>query len=601
MDLQGRKQQGASAIDTAAELLRAGKILAIKGIGGYQLVCDATRADTVRLLRERKHRPDKPFALMVANIASLEHWVHSTPADLERLASAAAPVVLMPARDPARLTAIAPGLDQLGLMLPSSPLHILLFHAALGKPDGNRWLEQPQSLLWVATSANLTGAPLIIDDEAAQAQLLGPVADAVLSHNRPILQRCDDSVWQGGEQPQIIRRARGFAPASQPLGFTARPTLALGAALKNTLCLAHGQSAFVSQHIGDLQHPECRAALEHTAKHLMNTFAVRPEQVACDAHPDTPGFHFAEQLARQWAVPLLRIQHHHAHIAAVLAEHGFSPELAHPVIGIALDGFGYGSDGTAWGGELFLFKGGSVRRIGHLRPLRLPGGDMAAREPWRMALSALHETGQQAAMARFREQPGYAIVRQMLDKNSHCPVSTSGGRWFDAVSALLGGPTSQSYEGQAAMVLETMARQYSGDQPQGHTPAFAIEQGVLDLRPALEDTLDAGDSALAALRWHQNLTAAVACWATQAAEQRGAGHIVFSGGCLSNQLLRRGLLQAFSKYSAPLLLPVAMPANDGGISLGQVWMAHFGNQTQCHQKSTTNESSDHVSCHTRSS
>ncbi|HSD53259.1 MAG TPA: carbamoyltransferase HypF, partial [Burkholderiales bacterium] len=382
LDRAGARVDGDDPIAAVVARLARGDILAIKGLGGYHLACDARDAGAVTRLRGRKHREEKPFAVMVANVASLASFAAVDGAARTLLASRERPIVLLRKSPDADrlLPGVAPGLAWLGAMLPYTPLQYLLFHEAAGRPRGTAWLAAPQPLALVMTSANPGGEPLVTDEQEALRRLAG-VADAFLVHDRAIVVRCDDSVVRNeSAAPAFIRRARGFTPAAIKLAAHGPSILATGAFLKNAVCVTRGDEAFLSQHIGDLDNAPTCLALEEAATHLMNVLDVVPEAVAHDLHPDFHSTAFATAFARAHGIRAHGVQHHHAHIAAVAAEHGVDA----PVLGLALDGIGLGNDGSAWGGELLRVRGAAMSRVGHLRTLRLPGGDRAAREPWRM-------------------------------------------------------------------------------------------------------------------------------------------------------------------------------------------------------------------------
>ena len=470
--------------DPIAEVLarlRRGEILAIKGLGGFHLACDATDSQAVARLRARKQREEKPFALMFANGVSAARWAHCGADEQGLLASGERPIVLLRKRagTDGAFPAVAPCIAWLGAMLPYTPLQYLLFHEAAGRPAGLAWLDAPQSLALVMTSANPNGEPLVRDNGEALARLAG-IADAFLLHDRDIVVRCDDSVVRGEESGmQFVRRARGYTPRAIRLSRGGPAVLALGGWFKNTVCLTRGEEAFVSQHVGDLDNAATCAFLDETVTHLERILDVQPELIAHDLHPDFHSSRLAAELAARRGVPALAVQHHHAHIAAVLAEHGHDA----PALGLALDGVGLGSNGQAWGGELLCIDGVRCQRLGHLRELHLPGGDRAAREPWRMAAAALHALGKGGDITRrFAHQPAAPTVATMLERDLHCPPTSSMGRWFDAAAGLLGVREVMAFEGQAAMLLEGLAEKHGEIAPD--LDAFVLgAAGTLDLLP----------------------------------------------------------------------------------------------------------------------
>ncbi|HTY99337.1 MAG TPA: carbamoyltransferase HypF, partial [Rhodocyclaceae bacterium] len=434
VDADGMAMAG-DPIAGALALLRAGRIVAVKGLGGFHLASDARNGAAVAALRRRKQREEKPFAVMVANRSSLAGLAQVGDAEASLLESPERPVVLLPksAGVDAVLAGVAPGLAWLGAMLPYTPVQWLLFHEAAGRPAGTAWLEEAQDLCLVMTSANPGGEPLVIGNEEARRRLAG-IADAYLMHDRDIVVRCDDSVLRlAGDSPQFIRRARGYTPRAIKLPESGPSVLALGGWYKNTVCVTRGNEAFVSQHIGDLDNAAGCGFLEETVDHLLGILEVQPAAVTCDLHPDFHSSRYAAAFAARRGLPLVSVQHHQAHGAAVLAEHGHRG----PALVLALDGVGLGSDGGAWGGELLRVDGAAYERLGHLSPLLLPGGDRAAREPWRMAAAALHRLGRDEDIGRrFADQPGADTVATMLAKGVNCPPTSSAGRLFDAAAGL---------------------------------------------------------------------------------------------------------------------------------------------------------------------
>ena len=578
LDAQGRSltAPGADAIAATLALLRVGRIVAVKGLGGFHLACDARNAQAVALLRQRKHREEKPFAVMAANMASATAWVQAGAAAQALLTSPERPVVLLPMQ-PGRgeaLTGVAPGLNALGMMLPCTPIQFLLFHEAAGRPIGTAWLQESQDLLLVMTSANPSGEPLVKDNAQALQRLQG-IADAWLLHDRDIVARCDDSVLRlnAAGAPQFIRRARGYTPRPIKLPSAGPSVLATGAWLKNTLCITRGDEAFLSPHIGDLDNAATCDALVEMAEHLCAVLDVQPQAVAHDLHPDFFSTRHAVALAEARGLPAFAVQHHHAHIAAIAAEHGVCDAL----LGLALDGIGLGSDQGAWGGELLLVDGAKFKRLGHLAPIALPGGDVAAREPWRMAAAALHGLQRGAQIeARFHHLgPAADAVAQMLARGLRCPPTTSMGRWFDAAAGLLRVRDFAAYEGQAPMLLEALA----AAAPTPHSADGWVElvplrsDGTLDPYPLLARLADEPDAAAGAALFHHALAAGLARWVAGAAQSTGLRTIALGGGCFLNALLTALLVPQLMAQGLRVLQARQAPPSDGGIALGQAWVA----------------------------
>ncbi|MBI4757250.1 MAG: carbamoyltransferase HypF [Betaproteobacteria bacterium] len=577
LDAEGRRVPTGDPLAEVMLHLLCGEIVAVKGLGGFHLMCDARDGRAVERLRARKAREQKPFAVMVANVASARRWARLSPAEEAMLAGRERPIVLARSRPSVarELCGVAPGLEQIGVMLPYAPLHVLLFHEHAGRPRGTAWLDRSQELALVCTSANPGGEPLVIGNDEALRRLSG-IADAFLIHDRDVLVRCDDSVVrvvQGcATHPattQFVRRGRGYTPAAIPLGGDGPVVLAFGAHLKNALCLARGSEAFLSQHVGDLDNAATCRALDEVAEHLQRVLAVRPDLVAHDLHPDFHSSRAAAELARRLGIPAVAVQHHHAHVAAVVAEHHHDG----PVLGVALDGYGLGSDGGAWGGELLLVDGAASTRIGSLRPLLLPGGDRAAREPWRMAAAALHALGREGEIVpRFRSQAAASTVAGMLGRHLNSPPTTSLGRWFDAAAGLLGVSAVMDYEGQAAMQLEGLAHTYG--------PALQLAGGwqlgdghELNLLPLLAAMAGERDAQRGAAVFHATLCAALEEWILRAAGDTGLDTVALSGGCMLNRILSRGLAGRLAARGLTVLEARLAPPNDGGLALGQAWVA----------------------------
>jgi hydrogenase maturation protein HypF len=468
-------------------------------------------------------------------------------------------------------------------MLPATPLHYLLFHEAAGRPAGLDWLDAPQELLLVCTSANPGGEPLVTDNEEAFARLAG-IADAFLLHDRDIVARCDDSVvrrWKkegerrqdegdAGSAPfslQFIRRARGYTPRAIRLPFAGPPVLATGGFFKNTLCVTREDEAFLSPHVGDLDNAATAAALEEVAAHLLAVLEIEPVAVAHDAHPDFFSSRFAAAFAAERNIFALPVQHHHAHIAAVAAEQGVTGAL----LGIALDGVGLGADGTAWGGELLRVEGGHCTRLGHLAPLALPGGDRAAREPWRMAASALYALGRGNEIAHRLPHPGARTVASMLERSINAPMTSSCGRLFDAAAGLLGVAARQGFEGQAAMRLECLAQRHGPVTPLAD--GFTMTAESLSFLPLLGRLADGMEATAGAALFHATLVDGLAAWIGKTARREGIGLVALGGGCFLNAILSAGLSRRLREEGLVVLEAHEAPPNDGGLSLGQAWVA----------------------------
>jgi hydrogenase maturation protein HypF len=578
LDAAGAAIPGDPIAGTLA-LLQRGRIVAVKGLGGFHLACDARDAAAVARLRERKAREEKPFAVMVANVASVEALAAVTPAERGLIEAPERPIVLLQkhaAADTA-LPGIAPGLAWLGAMLPYTPLQYLLFHEAAGRPAGTAWLDDPQALVLVMTSANPGGEPLVTGNDEALARLTG-IADAFLIHDRDVVIRCDDSVLRTAataptaDAPtpfQFLRRARGYTPRAIALAQSGPSIVALGGWFKNTICVTRGAEAFVSEHIGDLDNAPTCAALDEAVSHLVGILEVEPAAVAHDLHPDFYSTRHAALLAQAWQVPAFAVQHHHAHVAAVVAEH----RVAGPVLGLALDGVGYGTDGGAWGGELLLVDGARCERLGRLAPLRLPGGDRAAREPWRMAAAALARCGRGAEIERrFADEAAAPTVADLLARGVRAPQTSSMGRWFDAAAGLLGVQRRMAFEGQAAMRLEGLAARHGPVAVE--SGLFAVDDaGELDLTALAARLADEPDAGRGAALFHAVLVAALADWVARAAEAHRLATIACGGGCFLNAILARGLAATLAARGLVMLEAQAVPPNDGGLCLGQAVVA----------------------------
>ncbi|MCE0723217.1 MULTISPECIES: carbamoyltransferase HypF [Legionella] len=546
------------SIEEIAQFLLHGEIIALKGLGGYQLLCDASNETAVFKLRERKKRDKKPFALMLANSTSVAGIAELSKQSRALLESRERPIVLL--KKKIELAGVAPNLNHFGIMLPYTPLHFLLFNAFAGNKNGCDWLDEYQPMILVVTSANLGGDPLIKEDISA-AHELRTIADKIVTYNREIIMRIDDSVMcLIHDAPLHVRRARGFLPVPIQLPYAIPPTLAVGGHLKNTFCITRGDEAFVSQHIGSLNNKATIGFFHESLNHLLGFLNVKPERIAHDLHPDF----YTTRFARSYGIPAFAIQHHHAHLASVIAEHGIQKQ----VLGLALDGYGYGLNGEAWGGELLLLNHDSFVRLGSFQPLLQPGGDIAAREPWRMGASVLHFLGRSKEIVkRFPNCPQANLIHQLLDKKINSPSTSSCGRLFDAASALLGVQLISQYEGHAAMQLESLVT-HLHIIPNG----WQMNDHYFDMMPTLEQLLDLNNSIMGANLFHGTLIAGLAEWIKKISREKNIDTVVLSGGCFLNQVMAEGLIKTLSTYGITSLLPRKLPPNDGGISLGQAWI-----------------------------
>jgi hydrogenase maturation protein HypF len=587
----GEGGDGEDAVAGAARALLDGAIVAVKGVGGFHLACRADDERAVGALRDRKHREEKPFALMVADLAAARELVELGAAEEELLCDVARPIVLAPRRADARMAAaaVAPRSPELGVMLAYSPLHNLLLADA--------------GVALVMTSANVSDEPIAYRDDDAL-ERLATIAELFLVHDRPIHTRTDDSVVRavaaapGGERrPLMLRRSRGYVPAALTLPVACdRPLLACGAELKSTFCLAKGDRAWVGHHIGDLGNLETLTSFREGIDHFERLFAVEPVAVAHDLHPDYLSTRYA--LEDRADLEPVGVQHHHAHLAACLAEHGREG----PAIGAIYDGTGLGSDGTVWGGELLVGGLEGFERAGHMWPVRMPGGERAIREPWRMACAWLAQAldedqpGVPASLASEVDPATWARVAELAHSGLASPVTTSAGRLFDAVAALCGVGARVTYEGQAAIELEALAdRSERGaypldlvaapgaptlvDTPNGPAPASAPNGPALVLDPretvrAVAADVGAGvEAPVVSARFHHALADATAEALATVAEARGVATAVLSGGVFANRLLLEGTVARLRRTGLEVLVPERLPPGDGGISYGQAAVA----------------------------
>ncbi len=547
--------EGDAALQHAMEIVRDGQILAVKGVGGFQLIADSRNGSAVQRLRERKRRAEKPLALMYPSLDLVRQDCEVSDLEMRLLLAPESPIVLLHrgSRKSLLAPAVAPGSPSLGVMLPYSPLHHLLMRD-LGVPV-------------VATSGNLSNEPICIDEFEALKRLSG-IADYFLVHNRPIVRHVDDSVATvvGGRE-MLLRRARGYAPLPVHMKETLPCVLAVGAHLKNSVALSVGNDIFISQHIGDLETSEAFSAFCRTAKDLPRLYEVQPSIIACDMHPD----YLSTEHARQTRLPLHPVQHHFAHVLAGMADN----ELEDPVLGVSWDGTGYGTDGSIWGGEFLLTDEESFRRVAHFRQFRLPGGDVAVREPRRTALGVLSEIWgdkgisdrRLAPIASFSESE-LVVIRQMLSKGIHSPLTSSAGRLFDAVASIVGIRQRVTFEGQAAMELE-----FAIEQDTHETYPFEITDGlpsIVDWSPMIAEILidlqKRESSGRISAIFHNTLTEIILTIARRVGEPR----VLLTGGCFQNRYLvehsvRRLLDAGFKPYCHQ-----RVPPNDGGIALGQV-------------------------------
>jgi hydrogenase maturation protein HypF len=569
----------ADPIVTAAQQLAAGAILAIKGLGGYHLACDALNVETVQRMRQRKHREAKPFALMVPDLETARRLCQVNDAEAALLQSRRRPIVLLSRRPGCPVApGVAPAYNTLGVMLPYTPLHHLLLRAFAEA------IEPGRVPVLVMTSGNLSDEPIAYQDDDAR-QRLATIAEGMLAHNRDIHMRCDDSVVRisaGGEQ--ILRRSRSYVPEpiSLPCDFPV-PLLACGGHLKNTFCLGKGRQAFVSHHIGDLENLETLTSFREGIEHFQRLFDIYPKAVAYDLHPE----YLATKYALGMDIPQkIGVQHHHAHIASVLAEHG----LQGPVIGVAADGTGYGTDGAVWGCEMMTADLLGFERLAHLTYVPLPGGEQAVRQPWRMAAVYLAQAYGDAfweldiPFVRELDRAKWHVLAQMIARGINSLPTSSLGRLFDAVAALIGLRSEVLYEGQAAIELEMLAQQ----QEQGiHKGQPGIYPFTIRMKDHMPTTLDVAPMFRAivsniqqgvpasqiASRFHRSITELLATVCFGAREQTGLNVVALSGGVFQNRLLLEQLVTRLEEMAFQVYMNRRVPPNDGGISLGQLAVA----------------------------
>lgn len=561
-----------ASVDVVTAWLLAGRLVALKGVGGYHVACDARDKDAVARLRARKQRGAKPFALMAADEATAGELVRLDATALAALASPARPIVLAPSRDAGLQSSVAPGNGYLGVMLPYAPLHHLLF-------DGGA----PRVL--VMTSGNLADEPICTTKEEAT-ERLADLADAMVHHDRRIQIACDDSVVRAGSDAvQPVRRSRGYAPLPVTLAFAAPELIAVGGELKTTVAVTSGRRAWLSQHIGDTESLETLDMLARTVQALTRLQRIQAEAVVSDAHPGYLSRRWAADEAGRRGVPHLTVQHHHAHLASLLAEHQWAP--GRPVLGFAFDGTGYGTDGTIWGGELLLGSYADAERIGHLREISLPGGDAAIRRPLRTALAHLTAAGAglDPAIPSVRDAAAdeVGVISRMLATGAGCTPTTSMGRLFDAVASLLEVRHDIDYEGQAAIELEALAAGAQGTADGQHwAPSVRSEAGMIILDPAttiaavLDAALRGADRSEAAYQFHDGVAVAVTAAAVEARRAAHVDTVGLTGGVFANAVLTARCQGRLIREGFTVLVHHRVPPNDGGLALGQVAVAALG-------------------------
>jgi len=565
---RGRLETSQPARDTVA-LLQAGAIVAVKGIGGYHLMADARNEDAVAELRRRKRREEKPFAVMSPTLAAMSSYASVEECEAELLSSLARPIVLVAKRGDAGLApSVAPGNRRYGAMLAYAPLHHLL-------------LEGEMDAL-VATSGNVSDEPIAFTNEDALERLAG-IADAFLINNRGIYTRVDDSIVRavtvgGRNEVSPLRRARGYTPIPLKAPFAMPSLLAVGAELKNTICMSRGDELFLSHHIGDLKNDATRRSFEHAIGHMAKLLEVNPEVVAHDMHPGYMSTRFARE---QRTLPTVEVQHHHAHMAACMCEHG----LNEPVMGVIFDGTGYGIDGNIWGGEWLVGDYSGFERAAHLEYFRLPGGDKAVEQPFRVALSLLAQAHgslggelEQVPVVSARSQQERHVLTRMVEAGVSSPLTSSMGRLFDGVSALLGVREHCHYEAQAAIELEQLIE--PGTRAEGLQWALHTEEQPLrvDVRPMVRELaglMARGESKAAelSLRFHCTVVAMVLGTCTEIARRTGLRKVVLSGGVWQNEWLLRGAYETLEQAGFQVHTHKLVPANDGGVALGQAAIA----------------------------
>ena len=554
---------GEEALAKTRAALMDGKIMAIKGLGGFHLACDATNQAAVRKLRERKLRREKPFAVMMPDIEAVQKYCHINDAERELLSGRVRPIVLLE-RKPGTAIAeeVAPRVNTLGVMLPYTPLHYLLMEQVDGFTDA-----------LVMTSANLSEEPIAYRNEDAR-ERLGTLADAFLMNNRDIYLRVDDSVTRVEQgRPTVIRRSRGYAPDPVPLPFEVPPILAAGPELKNTFCLTRDKYAFLSQHIGDMENYETLKSFEEGIEHMQRLFRIQPEVIAYDLHPNYLASRYALQRAREEHLPLVGVQHHHAHIAACMADNGL--DGTQKVIGLSFDGTGYGDDGTIWGGEVLLADYSGFERSFYLQPFPLPGGDQAVKNPWRTGLSlAIQARIPMKDILAFTklEAQAVAVVRSQIEKGINAPMTSSMGRLFDGVAALAGVRLTVNYEAQAAIEFEEFQDDGEGGAYEiGFDGRQMIVTGML--HQLVQDAAAGVSMGVISSRFHRGIANAALAVSVRLRDSAGIKAVALSGGVWQNTHLKQMTIRLLDKAGFDLLTHSKVPTNDGGIALGQAVIA----------------------------
>jgi len=567
------------ALLLAQDLLSEGKIGTIKGLGGFHLACDAENAAAIETLRSRKGRPDKPLAVMMPDLDTVRKYCQLSPEEEELLISRERPILLLDRKPGSTLpNSIAPGQNTIGVMLPYTPLHYLLFSHKMSYP------EAPYSVL-VMTSANFSGNPILTQNDQVQ-ELLGTITDFYLLHNRDIHIHCDDTVARVPDSSELelkslypIRRSRGYAPAPISSPFSGNSILAGGAELKNAFCLIKDQYAFLSQHIGDLKNFETLTAYQNSISHYESLFRVRPELLVYDLHPDYLSTRYILERAEEDNLPTLPVQHHHAHIASCLADNNYQAE--EPVIGISFDGVGYGADGKIWEGEFLVADYQSYTRAGHLEYFPLPGGDLAVKEPWRTAVSLINNAriplnSNLLSVAYAQSLPesipgasALSILEGQLKTGTNAPQPSSMGRLFDGVSSLLGICHQISYEGQAAIELEALADpSESGFYSLAITQDLIFQPGPI-IAEILADLDQGCNIPTISARFHNTISQLVLEVALKLKSIHDLNKVALSGGVWQNMSLLRISYRALQKAGFEVFVHKQVPANDGGLSLGQ--------------------------------